>query len=561
MNNRKCSDNPKRFEFGAWSAICAMALQSIVSVGCAETSATDAQENDLREAEQAFNATITYPDKSCSDAERAILDQAAPLAVQYLNSDALIKCFRSHGLSATDGDSPELALLKMKENLPTRAVCENLDGALAATGETYKISFDHGFLLNGATVEKVAAVIIHESAHFYGYGHGDPAYPSWTSGGISEPDFSMPGQIGHCAESYTAGSYIASGVDGAVVDSQGYSVFELKNGSTLAQAGRVADSFNRDQCDSGRFATGLKVRSASWIDALALECRNADGDGIRTTTPLRGGTGGTVAEDMCATGELMIGVNGSSSNYVRTLQAVCASASNLAAGTADAGRKLTMRGSADGPSFKRICPAGQAVKGIRINSGTYVDSLTLECQKVTTTAVPASATLGFLGSTQSSAASYESCPYGSVLTQINGRSASELNRLVGQCRQVKDWGDYVTLTGSEDIVVAGHGGWGGDAFIDSCPNGEALIGLEIRSAGRIDRVRGICASAEAWSTSYAAVTRTYLSAHGGTGGESPRVLECPREHFLTGWNVWYGNYGTDFVSVHGIQPICTRAED
>ncbi len=103
-----------------------------------------------------------------------------------------------------------------------------------------------------------------------------------------------------------------------------------------------------------------------------------------------------------------------------------------------------------------------------------------------------------------------------------------------------------------DFIQPPIGGDGGGQFINRCPQGQLLTGLELRTGDDVDAIRPICVTAYAPTDVGPPVAGGIWS--GGDGG-SPRQLVCPKETpIVTGMYVGYG--GVDTVIVNHIHLFC-----
>ncbi|MCB9521647.1 MAG: hypothetical protein H6699_12365 [Myxococcales bacterium] len=129
-----------------------------------------------------------------------------------------------------------------------------------------------------------------------------------------------------------------------------------------------------------------------------------------------------------------------------------------------------------------------------------------------------------------------------------GGCASEVVPRTEVCSGLDEDCDAATDEGCPTaVVVAGDaagpqfGGSGGDAFSDTCPAGQVLVGVDARVGSRLDRVAGICASValvedrgtSPYRYSVSINTTSTLTGHGGTGG-TPTSYVCPTGQVVTG---------------------------
>ncbi|XXF77246.1 hypothetical protein P2318_29960 [Myxococcaceae bacterium GXIMD 01537] len=149
---------------------------------------------------------------------------------------------------------------------------------------------------------------------------------------------------------------------------------------------------------------------------------------------------------------------------------------------------LTARGGTGGTASTLSCPAGKVAVGLISRAATYVDAVGLLCGTLNANGTFSSITSH--GPTGGGGGTYyaEYCPSGQALVGISGRGASWLDQIGGHCANVVSWGpsSYVNTS------LLSHGGSGGTLFSDTCPAGQVITSLNLRAATLVDRVQGKC---------------------------------------------------------------------
>ncbi len=115
------------------------------------------------------------------------------------------------------------------------------------------------------------------------------------------------------------------------------------------------------------------------------------------------------------------------------------------------------------------------------------------------------------------------------------------NGLDDDCDAVNDDGCPTTLTLTGSSNSARYGGGGGGDFNVQCPSGQVLVGFNVRTGSRVDRVQPICGTLNlvedtATSTWTYRVTRgglTTLAAVGGSGGTA-YDMDCAGDQVAVG---------------------------
>ena len=133
-------------------------------------------------------------------------------------------------------------------------------------------------------------------------------------------------------------------------------------------------------CNAGHVAVGLEVKSGSYVDRISLKCAPVNADltlGSSYTTSSAGGSGGGLSTLSCSSNEALVGIYGTSGQYLDRIGIRCQS---LSAFKQD--RKSFMSGSVGGNGggfFDNMCPKGFAIKRLSGRSGGYVDGTQAEC--------------------------------------------------------------------------------------------------------------------------------------------------------------------------------------
>jgi len=555
------------------------------AVGCSGPDVTGLEPSDdwgadgegLGPVEQALSGIVDFPQPRsgtsevlCTTAQINTITAAATRARQHITSGAMVTCMREHYTTATNGDSVEEVIDRMKAALPapdkTHSFCALLEPAALLAQAPVNVTdedvdFDVDFLNANATtagVGKVASVLLHEVAHNKGYNHGlgeVPSNSSWY-------DFTINKQIEACSLSISNNTFESSYTDSPVPVGNGTPLRLFSRASLLSSVGGLGGQIFQVQCASQRFARGLVGRSGARIDQVGMSCTNAAGTLTPVNTALNGGTGGGPFTKDCGSGNLMVGMSGAADDLVNKLAPICQPASNVAAASTAGYTSPTAVGTDTGSAFGRVCPPGMAVHRIYGRSGALVDRLRLECEKVNkgTSQILASPNFPQTGNVTSTTAFYRDyCPAGSVLRAMGGRGGAEVDRLSGVCGEILVSGGQ--LTGPSFLAgLEGAGGFGGSyGTKEFCPVNQALIGITISTGTGIASVTGQCANVSQWGNLQLAesqVTKSNLDVLGLATATSTTDT-CPRGTFLGGWDAGAGftpNFNSD--SVHTLKPVC-----
>ena len=131
-------------------------------------------------------------------------------------------------------------------------------------------------------------------------------------------------------------------------------------------------------------------QNADELDGCLSDCRVGPVDlvlGDSEVTETAGMAGGATFDDACPAGEVLIGVRGNWSPYLRQMQAVCGTIvlQDLGGLTVTVGENtvLDLRGSVAGDTeYDATCPADHAVVGFGGYDGLVIDQLTIHCAPV-----------------------------------------------------------------------------------------------------------------------------------------------------------------------------------
>lgn len=121
-------------------------------------------------------------------------------------------------------------------------------------------------------------------------------------------------------------------------------------------------------CPPGTYANGVRMRSGGYVDAIQLKCSDS------SMTPMRGGTGGWLADFSCPAGLFLTRFDVRSAGYVDFLRAYCSQLDGTGLVAIGQGG-----GTGGGPS-NFSCPTGMAIGEARVRTGGYVDSISFICR-------------------------------------------------------------------------------------------------------------------------------------------------------------------------------------
>jgi hypothetical protein len=515
--------------------------------GCAlsEPLAADnyAEDASIEELNEPLNSLIVFPDATCTSQQKTRVEQAAEIALAQVNGSqrgAMLDCLKEASVSMEENAFPEKLLVQLREDKATQVRCtQEADGtnAHAPVGSDQEtVNLDYDFLneacaIGGcasgvSNVARIASVFLHEIVHNKGYTHPK------NSGGTQEYRYTLPEQVEQCSLAISSGQ-TAAFPRGTFPRPNGAMRSESPTRVELAPVGTHGGSpFGVDSCGTSQFARGLGLRTGTKVDRISLRCAQGSSTSV-STTPNRGGTGGTAASLDCPTTSFMVGVGGRAADGLDAIAPICATSAVISAsGTATT--SLTQAGGSGGYAFTRLCPAGMAVKALAGRSATRVDELSLICQKFSDTKTPA-ITWSVEYGTKGGDVHRERCATGAVIG-LFGQSGSVIDRVGAECQAlVRNASGALARSGGVS-GMSGQGGRGGSNWAqDRCPPGEALTGFLVNHADKIDRLLGLCANVDAVDRG-TVTTHSALANHGGSGGLASSA-SCLGKSFVTGWEI------------------------
>jgi len=496
---------------------------------------------DTESIPQPINGTVTFPDSSCSGLETKI-QEAMSRAANHLGSPQMVDCMQQAVLSYNDHNWAEEVLAIMGQNMPTQVTCGMLitEDALAQaeTGISHEaLKFSPTFVRD-ADIAFITTVILHEVGHNKGWIHPNQvnARPELDNIVTREYAHAVLEQMRACS----AG--ISNGASPAMPN--GHRRDGFAHEAHLGPVGRHGGGAFEVTCPGRTLAMGVPIRSGVKLDAIGLDCR-APGTDPATRTGMAGGSGGSFQALQCFGGEVLVGLRGRASDTLLAVGPICAPESEVRIRGGFVFDDPIV-GGGGGVDFRRQCPLGMAVRGIKGRSGSLVDRIELECQDFNRLEVLQEEFLQLQGNTVGMG-SYEKCAGRSAMVGLTYHFSNRVDRLGGLCEQVATASGTDRVFGGTVNMMAAHGGTGGLVAEERCPLGSVLVGLDIRMGAEVDAVAGRCAPSAGWSNGQTATTS--LTMRGGNGGSLVTRM-CPLGEFLIGWRIHTG------ARVNAVSPVC-----
>ena len=134
-------------------------------------------------------------------------------------------------------------------------------------------------------------------------------------------------------------------------------------------------SYATSECSGNQIVGGIRVRSGSLIDGLQIRCRTFSSSGSYTSYSsgtMLGGSGGSYGYHYCAAGQYIRGVKLRTGSKVDSMKIYCTNGSS--------GAWSGQFGGSGGGTHYYWCPSQYpVVKGVRVRDGSLIDKAGLTC--------------------------------------------------------------------------------------------------------------------------------------------------------------------------------------
>jgi hypothetical protein len=446
----------------------------------------------------------------------------------------------------------ELVLKRMNENLATKVSCSDLAFLVAAQAQsnisTEDLVMDRTFL-NGNTTNAIAAIILHEVGHNKGFDHSGQEQPEYYT--------TWNWNLEECSRQVAANASPAK--PGPFV-----SRADLNPETRLAPVGVENGDGEARDCTGTTFADTLwGYAGSAGVGRLGLSCKvrhRTDGS-FYFTGQIGDNTSGSFFSDTCPPDTIMVGITGHASKYLGSVQPLCQFEESVLINTTSAPFLAGgERGSTADLSWRRVCPAGMAVKGVRARAvnAEGVKRLEINCQKYAQPRPidiqPHFFTLGPGGGELLN----EDCPGRSALIGLNAiASSTGITRLYGSCGRIAtapdgtntrmDTGNVFYIPGAGDSASNNA-----NRVEQFCNMDEALVGLSVGyDSSSVTTIRGLCSKLTDWRAGGSGLTRTTAVIGSSTPPSGFVDHRCPQNRFLVGWRARALS-----SSVRSIQALC-----
>jgi hypothetical protein len=348
----------------------------------------------------------------------------------------------------------------------------------------------------------------------------DAAAPDATV--ILDPSYGLTGDAQQMATRGGAGGspyqlicptgYVAVGIagsSGSRVDAiELYCQELLEDGSLGAQlretprAGDDNDNPYEMMCPDGEAIVGFRGREdASDIRAIGIDCAEVlpwivEGRGHEGGDELRGGSGGTEFFDLCSRGFFVAAVAGFHGEIIHGLSARCDRAADLhdrrTFGPYSRGSEVVELPPRGGPDARTVileCKDDELPIGYRGRTGSRVDRLQLVCGRLAEDGSLIESGTSIVAGGLGGVDFEEDCPENEAMVGLLGRAGSQLDSLRLLCAPISGYVEDGTGVHPWGRL---HGGTGGSAFEDVCPEGMFLRDIMTFPNGVIEAITGRC---------------------------------------------------------------------
>ena len=293
--------------------------------------------------------------------------------------------------------------------------------------------------------------------------------------------------------------------------------------------------------------------SVSRFDGLV--CQDEAGGPPRVPSSPPPASGSSAFDLRCPSGHALVGVTGEADVFVRALQPICATLTNLLGDGADVSGFGPRVGTIASPDeYERVCPAGKVVMGYRIGQGVLLDRLQLFCDEYQSRATRPAVPLTALGSVGGAPFEPRSCEGNARITGLFGSldPLGRLDTIGGYCSPLV--GDALLARQNVSVfdnrlhpigdLETGSVVFRGD---EACPDGQAMVGIQASMVGAIvGAVTPRCAEPAAWIAGGPSLPATTLAS-------VDEDQECPRGTFVSGFQGYAG------AVVDQLQLVCMES--
>ncbi|MBX2868691.1 MAG: hypothetical protein KTR18_08450 [Acidiferrobacterales bacterium] len=285
--------------------------------------------------------------------------------------------------------------------------------------------------------------------------------------------------------------------------------------------GTGGEPFSIQRCPVGMAGVGFEGQSAGFVDQVALVCDELDWTALdHWDSPVVGGPGGTGFKFDCPADEALVGIEIRSGWWIDAIRPFCATVNGTNTGEVIGATEFV--GGDGGILDSRICQEGSVMNGLLGKSGAYIDSLRLECLDLASADID---NIGVLGGTGGGSFQPIRCPEGLFPKSLRGRADGYLDALSISCA------DITSGPARGPWISPAEGGNGGDAFSSICDSNQVLAGIRVRSGFWLDRIQARCVNVSAGQWVDTPASRT---GNGGTGGSPAVTQDCPEDHAVSG---------------------------
>lgn len=266
---------------------------------------------------------------------------------------------------------------------------------------------------------------------------------------------------------------------------------------TIFYGGEPVPRATRD-CGPDQVVVGVTGRAGATLDRMSVVCAPRSNLTATRTLASSGGTGGQPFERLCPPGKAVRRVRGRVGTEIDQLQLICddVNGSGPPGSALASWRSSWLRGTQTGMPAALRCAGGGALTSLVGRAGARIDRLSGMCNsKSSARYTPyvaggaAHPMVPFVGGGSGGQPFTMSCPAGEAMVGFRVRSGSSIDGLSPVCAETTRWSRFAD---NDHDMAEFVGGSGGTLTRFRCPNYHFLVGFDTWSDSRVNGIMPTC---------------------------------------------------------------------